>query len=154
MSQNYQIGPERGRRTGRVRGTGTGTGRVRMPGKPGRVRWFRREVLVLFFAVGDRRTPVRVKLLVAFALFYLVDPIDLIPDMIPLVGYLDDLIIVPLVLHLAFRWLPPVVREECLIKAERQARRIRLALLVLVIVLLGMLVGMFFLGKEMAEHFR
>jgi uncharacterized membrane protein YkvA (DUF1232 family) len=129
-------------------------GRVRVPGRPGRVRWFRREILALFFAVGDRRTPVRVKLLIFFALFYLVDPIDLIPDMIPLVGYLDDLIIVPLLLHLAFRWLPLAVREESLVKADRQARRIRLALLVLVIVLLGMLVGMFFLGKEMAEHFR
>jgi uncharacterized membrane protein YkvA (DUF1232 family) len=129
----------------------SGPGRVR---RPGRLRWFRREILALFFAVGDRRTPLRVKLLVAFALFYLVDPIDLIPDMIPLVGYLDDLIIVPLLLHLAFRWLPPVVREESLVKAERQARRIRLALLLLALLLLGMLVGMFFLGKAAAEHFR
>ena len=144
MSTNYRSRPERG----------PGPGRVRVPGRPRRVRWFRREILALFFAVGDRRTPVRVRLLVFFALFYLVDPIDLIPDMIPLIGYLDDLIIVPLLLHLAFRWLPPAVREESLLKADRQARRIRLALLVLVIVLLGMMVGMFFLGKEMAEHFR
>jgi uncharacterized membrane protein YkvA (DUF1232 family) len=122
--------------------------------RTGRRRWFRQEVLALYFAVSDRRTPLRVKLLVFFALFYLVDPIDLIPDVIPVAGYLDDLIIVPLLLHLAFRWLPPAVREESLVKAERQAKRVRLVLIALVFLLLGMLVGMFFLGKAVAEHFR
>jgi uncharacterized membrane protein YkvA (DUF1232 family) len=120
----------------------------------GRRRWFRQEVMALYFAVSDRRTPLRIKVLVLFALFYLVDPIDLIPDVIPVVGYLDDLIIVPLLLHLAFRWLPPVVREESLLKAEKQARRMKLVLMVVGFLLLGMLVGMFFLGKAAAEHFR
>lgn len=122
--------------------------------RTGRRRWFRREILALYFAVSDRRTPLRIKLLIFFALFYLVDPIDLIPDVIPVAGYLDDLIIVPLLLHLAFRWLPPAVREDSLAKAERQARRMRFVLIVLVFLLLGMLVGMFFLGKAVAEHFR
>ena len=108
----------------------------------------------MYFAVSDRRTPLRIKFLIFFALFYLVDPIDLIPDVIPVAGYLDDLIIVPLLLHLAFRWLPPAVREDSLVKAERQAGRMRLVLIVLGFLLLGMLVGMFFLGKVVAEHFR
>lgn len=108
----------------------------------------------MYFAISDRRVPLRVKLLVFFALFYLLDPIDLIPDVIPVAGYLDDLIIVPLLLHLAFRCLPPVVREECLLKADRQARRVRSVLWVVFLLLLAMLVGMFFLGKAVAEHFR
>ncbi len=121
---------------------------------PPRKRWLRREILALFFAVRDRRTPLRVKLIVGFALFYLLDPIDLIPDMIPLLGWLDDLIIVPLLLHWAFRLLPELVRQESLVKAERQARRLRTAILLLLFLLLGLLVAMFFLGKAVAEHFR
>ena len=113
-----------------------------------------KEVIILFYALQDKRTNAWSKLPALLSVIYLLSPIDLIPDFIPFLGYADDVIIVPLLLHLAFRWLPPVVREECLVKAEKQARRIRLALLVLVLLLLGMLVGMFFLGKEMAEHFR
>ncbi len=76
------------------------------------------------------------------------------------VGYLDDLIIVPLaLLHLAFRWLPPAVREESLRKAERQARRVRLVLIGLGFCIAGDAGGDVFSRKEraflyeVAEHF-
>ena len=118
-----------------------------------RPRWFRQEVLVLYFAVRDKRTPLRVKILVFLALLYLVDPIDLIPDMIPVVGYLDDLLIVPLLLHLAFRWLPGPIREECLIKAYKQAKRLRLAAWILGLLLIGMLVAAFQVGRHMGHYF-
>src|ERR1700733_1056174 len=93
--------------------------------KRGRPRWFRQEVLALYFAVRDKRTPLRVKILAFFALLYLIDPIDLIPDVIPVFGYLDDIVIVPLLLHLAFRWLPVQIREDCLVKAYRQTKWLR-----------------------------
>ena len=118
-----------------------------------RPRWFRQEVLALYFAVQDKRTPLRVKILVFLALLYLIDPIDLIPDVIPVLGYLDDLIIVPLLLHLAFRWLPALVREDCLFKANKQAKRLRLIGWILGLLLLGMLVGVFFLGRHMGQYF-
>src|ERR1700744_5938496 len=105
-----------------------------------RPRWFRQEVLALYFAVRDKRTPWRVKILVFFALLYLIDPIDLIPDVIPVFGYLDDLVIVPLLLHLAFRWLPVPIREDCLVKACRQAKWLRLVGWLLGLLLSGMLV--------------
>jgi uncharacterized membrane protein YkvA (DUF1232 family) len=118
-----------------------------------RPRWFRQEVLALYFAFQDKRTPLRVKILVFIALLYLVDPIDLIPDVIPVFGYLDDLVIVPLLLHLAFRWLPAPVREDCLFRARRQAKRLRLVGWLLGLVLIGMLVAVFFLGRHMGQNF-
>jgi len=118
-----------------------------------RPRWFRQEVLALYFAVQDRRTPLRVKILVFVALAYLIDPVDLIPDVIPVLGYLDDLVIVPLLLHLAFRWLPAPVAAECLLKAHRQARRLRLIGWLLGLLLIGMLVAVFLLGKHMGQYF-
>jgi len=114
-------------RDGQQAGRGGWSGRRRRSGSGWfRPRWFRQEVLALYFAVQDKRTPLRVKILVFLALLYLIDPIDLIPDVIPVFGYLDDLIIVPLLLHLAFRWLPAPVREECLFRAYKQAKRLRL----------------------------
>jgi uncharacterized membrane protein YkvA (DUF1232 family) len=118
-----------------------------------RPRWFRQEVLALYFAFQDKRTPLRVKILVFIALLYLIDPIDLIPDVIPVFGYLDDLLIVPLLLHLAFRWLPAPVREDCLFRAYRQAKRLRLMGWLLGLFLIGMLVAVFLLGKHMGQNF-
>jgi uncharacterized membrane protein YkvA (DUF1232 family) len=72
---------------------------------------------------------------------------------IPVFGYLDDLLIVPLLLHLAFRWLPAPVREDCLYRAHRQAKWLRLMGWLLGLLLIGMLVGAFLLGRHMGQHF-
>src|SRR5712664_291642 len=87
---------------------------------------FLQEIFVLFFAIRDLRTPLYAKLTAFFALLYLVSPLDFIPDFIPVAGYLDDLVIVPLLLHISFRLLPAPVREESWIKAGKQAARIRI----------------------------
>ena len=64
---------------------------------------FIQEIFVLYFGIRDPRTPFHAKLIAWAALAYLLSPIDLIPDFIPVAGYLDDLVIVPLLLHAAFR---------------------------------------------------
>lgn len=58
------------------------------------------------------RTPRRAKWLFAAALAYAASPIDLIPDWIPVLGHLDDVVVVPLLLWLAWRQVPPEVRRE------------------------------------------
>lgn len=63
-------------------------------------------------ALKDPRTPLQAKIVGGAALAYLLSPIDLIPDFIPLAGQLDDLVIVPAGLWLARRMIPPVVLEE------------------------------------------
>lgn len=59
------------------------------------------------------RTPRIAKWLIALALVYLLSPIDLIPDFIPVLGQLDDLVIVPFLVWLALKFIPEDVRREC-----------------------------------------
>ncbi len=70
------------------------------------------DVHALSFACRDPRVPWAAKLVAAVVVAYALSPIDLIPDFIPIVGYLDDLLLVPLGLALAVRLIPPAVLAE------------------------------------------
>ncbi len=61
----------------------------------------------------DKRTPLASKLLLGAAIGYTLMPFDIIPDFIPVVGHIDDLIIVPLLLALAMRLVPEDVKKDC-----------------------------------------
>jgi len=74
----------------------------------------------LYFAYRDPRVPWYAKGLIIVVVAYAFSPIDLIPDFIPILGYLDDLIIVPLGVYLALRMIPSQVIEECRTKAKEQ----------------------------------
>ncbi|MEJ2013663.1 MAG: YkvA family protein [Anaerolineales bacterium] len=76
------------------------------------------ETYALYFAYRDPRVPWYVKALIAFVVLHTFSPIDLIPDFIPVLGYLDDLIVTPLGLALALRLIPVEVMQEARIKAE------------------------------------
>jgi len=77
-----------------------------------RARALKREVYAIYIAARDPRTPWYVKALVFFVVAHTFSPIDLIPDFIPVLGYLDDLIITPGGIWLAVRLIPPEVLEE------------------------------------------
>jgi uncharacterized membrane protein YkvA (DUF1232 family) len=77
------------------------------------------QVLVLYYAYRDRRTPWYARLFTGFIVAYAFSPIDLIPDFIPVLGYLDDLVIVPLGVLLALKMIPAQVMAECRAKAEQ-----------------------------------
>lgn len=68
-----------------------------------KVRKLKAEIQVLIFAYSDRRTPFIAKLVIGLTVGYLLSPIDLVPDFIPVLGLLDDLIIVPLLITLSIR---------------------------------------------------
>src|SRR4030067_1299681 len=78
-----------------------------------------RETYALYLAYRDPRTPWHARAFSAFVVAHTVSPIDLIPDFIPVIGYLDDLIITPLGLYLALRMIPAEVMAE----ARQQAAR-------------------------------
>src|SRR2546428_7199402 len=71
------------------------------------------EVVALYLASKDPRTPWYAKLLLALVIRYALSPIDLIPDFIPVLGYLDDLIIVPAGLSAVRKMVPPDVLRAC-----------------------------------------
>lgn len=76
-----------------------------------------RELDAFQLAMRDPRTPWLPRLLLGLAIAYLASPIDLIPDFIPVLGQLDDLLIVPLLLWLALTRIPPQVMADCRARA-------------------------------------
>ncbi len=74
-----------------------------------RARELRQHTLTVYYAARDSRTPFWVRLLAAMVAAYALSPIDLIPDFIPVIGYLDDLVLIPLGLALVMRFTPPEV---------------------------------------------
>ncbi|WP_313677250.1 YkvA family protein [Pantoea vagans] len=72
----------------------------------------KRDVHAVWLAARDPRTPLLAKVLALIVAAYAVSPIDLIPDFIPIIGYLDDLIIVPLGIMLVVRLIPAEVMRE------------------------------------------
>ncbi|MGE7673147.1 YkvA family protein [Lysinibacillus sp. NPDC094403] len=72
----------------------------------------KQNLFVLYLSYKDPRTPWYAKLVAMFVVAYAFSPIDLIPDFIPVIGYLDDLIIVPLGIILALKLIPPHVIED------------------------------------------
>lgn len=82
-----------------------------------RARALKDEAFAVYLAAKDPRTPWYAKALIFFVVAHTFSPIDLIPDFIPILGYLDDLIITPGGLWLAVRMIPPEVLAEARVAA-------------------------------------
>lgn len=78
----------------------------------------KQSVFVLYLSYKDPRVPWYAKLFAVLVVAYAFSPIDLIPDFIPVLGFLDDLIIVPLGITLAMKMIPEAVLIDCRSKAE------------------------------------
>jgi len=85
-----------------------------------RVRELKRETAALVLAVRRPEVPWYAKLLAGAVVAYALSPIDLIPDFIPVLGYLDDLLLLPLGILLVRRLIPPHVLQECREQALRE----------------------------------
>jgi len=115
-------------------------------------KWVQRlktETYALYIAYTDPRVPWYAKAVAAFVVAYTFSPFDLIPDFIPVIGYLDDLIITPVGLALAIKMIPDEIMLEARRKAEDsserveqvgQVARIGMLIVVSILVLLGLLV--------------
>lgn len=98
-----------------------------MSGKPlDRAReWARsikRDVVALWLAARDPRVPWYAKAVAAAVAAYTLSPVDLIPDFVPVLGYLDDLIIVPLGIMLAVKLIPPAIMADLRAKAVQERK--------------------------------
>ena len=86
-------------------------------------RQLKQHTLTVYFAARDPRTPIFVRALAVLVAAYALSPIDLIPDFIPVVGYLDDLILISLGLALVVRLTPPEVMESARVQAQQASTK-------------------------------
>ena len=82
------------------------------------LRWVKHELKVYRLPLKDGRTPMLARVLIAVAVFYTLSPVDLIPDFIPIIGLLDDIIIVPGLLVVALKLIPKELVEDCRMRAS------------------------------------
>lgn len=87
-------------------------------GLKARIQAMKLEVMALAVAAQDTRTPRRAKILLLFLLAYAASPIDLIPDFIPVLGLLDEVILLPLGIWFVLRMIPPDVMEAARARAR------------------------------------
>jgi uncharacterized membrane protein YkvA (DUF1232 family) len=120
----------------------------------------KREVFALYLAARDPRTPWYAKVFVVCIVAYALSPIDLIPDPIPIIGYLDDLLLLPLGIYLALKMIPPEVLTECRAKAAATrdklprnwwAGTVIVLLWLVTLMLAGFFVIQIFLGNEKSD---
>lgn len=102
-------------------------------------RSVKRDTIALYLAARDPRTPWYAKALAAVVVAYALSPIDLIPDFIPVLGYVDDLLILPLGIWATVKLIPPSVMNEHRARAETLSERpvSRIALLVIIAIWIG-----------------
>lgn len=110
-------------------------------------RSVKRDVQALYLAARDPRVPWYAKAIAALVAAYALSPIDLIPDFIPVLGYLDDLIIVPLGILIAIRLIPPEIMAEhrATVTSTNPRATSRLAA--------AFIVGAWVVGAAVAAHF-
>ena len=111
----------------------------------------KRDVLALWLAARDPRTPWYVKVLAAAVAGYALSPIDLIPDFLPVIGYLDDLLLIPLGIALCVKLLQPELMNELRAEASkidvRPVSKVAAALIVLLWIACGVWAGIWWTSR-------
>ena len=120
-----------------------------------RAKNLKRDTFALFFAYRDPRTPWYARVFAGLVAAYLLSPIDLIPDFIPILGYLDDVIIAPAGIALALKMTSPEVMADARQKAELElANGKPVNRVAAVVVVLIWIIVLFFLARWVISWFR
>lgn len=113
----------------------------------GKAKALKTELVAIYLSMKDNRTPFLAKFMILLTISYAFSPIDLIPDFIPVLGYLDDLIILPLMIALSIKLIPKEVINECRAKAKQDIcinKRLGLYSAVLIILIWSTMILMIF----------
>ena len=106
----------------------------------------RKNTYALYLASKDPRVPILAKIVIGVVVAYALSPIDLIPDFIPVIGYLDDLLLLPIGIWVAIRLIPRSVWKECqILAAERtldvpRNRRAAIVILTIWVIAIGVFI--------------
>jgi uncharacterized membrane protein YkvA (DUF1232 family) len=105
-----------------------------------RYKAFQEHIYTLYLVVRHPQTPGHIKLLTGLIILYIVSPVDLLPDLYPFVGYVDELILTPLFVDGVLKLVPPSILDACRRKTGHDStdrkRKIRLAIGISVFLLL------------------
>ena len=82
----------------------------------------KKQVFALYLAYKKKETPLIAKVFTVIVVAYALSPIDLIPDFIPVLGYLDDFILIPMGVAIALKLIPAEIMEECRKEADRKLK--------------------------------
>ena len=108
-----------------------------------RAKKLRSELQVLIVVYKDKRTPLFAKILIGITVGYLLSPIDLIPDFIPVLGLLDDLIIVPFLIRLSIKLIPQKIlneaREKLINNAQHYEKTNWIFAIIIIVIWLGLI---------------
>lgn len=107
-----------------------------------RIRFLNTELIALYYAMKNPRTPFLAKALVFATLGYVVSPIDFIPDFIPFIGLIDDLIIFPVMIGASLRIIPEGILDEGRLKAKKVVRTFMAVTVVILLLLVFLIVWM------------
>jgi uncharacterized membrane protein YkvA (DUF1232 family) len=111
-----------------------------------KTRWsLKQKILTLFYAFKDTRTPLYAKIAALSSIIYLVSPADIIPDIIPFAGYIDDIVIVPLLIDLSTKLLPAEIRRDAELRARARSKKI---LWMLIIIVIAVTVALYFIFRN------
>lgn len=83
-----------------------------------RAKQLKRDIPAVFLALKRKETPIPAKILAGITVAYALSPIDLIPDFIPVLGMLDDVILLPSLIAMTVKLIPPKIFEECRAQSE------------------------------------
>jgi len=83
---------------------------------------FKKDIPVIYYALKNKETPMLAKILAGITVGYALSPIDLIPDFIPILGYLDDILILPVLISFTLKCIPREILETCRLEMEENKR--------------------------------
>ncbi|MBC7389269.1 MAG: DUF1232 domain-containing protein [Opitutaceae bacterium] len=104
-------------------------------------RLLRSDLPVLYLASKDKRTPITTKLLIGLTVVYFFSPIDLVPDFIPVLGFVDDLLMVPFLVSMAVKTVPVAVLADARARLNSRKSKMKNGLLILIIIVICVVAG-------------
>lgn len=116
------------------------------------------KILLMFSAMRDKRTPWYAKVLVGLVLAYIVSPIDVIPDFIPVIGLLDEIILLPIALFFIYKLIPDSVKQEVSVEQIDDASKKKLiitgvSLVIMIWIVLSIALYLCFTKQELMFQF-
>jgi uncharacterized membrane protein YkvA (DUF1232 family) len=113
-----------------------------------------KNLLTFYYALKNQATPWYAKFTALLSIIYLLSPADIIPDIIPFAGYIDDIVIVPFLINISTRLLPAHVRQAAEQQAIKNKRKLIWIKIAVIIALIGLMVLLFYLGTLFYQYLK